>query len=76
MTNNSVFPSNEWIEHFSEFKEKLSDLVVEKISPISLEINKLQKDHNYIDNVLKKGGEKANIIASKKIEEIKRIIGF
>ncbi len=62
--------------NFSEFKEKLSELVVEKILPISNEINKLRKDNDYIDNVLKEGGEKANVIASKKIEELKKIIGF
>ena len=49
---------------------------MEKISPISIEINKLQKDTSYIDNILKDGGEKANAIAAKKVEEIKRIIGF
>ena len=47
-------------KNFSEFKKKLADLVVEKISPISLEINKLQNDINFIDSVLKEGGEKAN----------------
>ena len=61
---------------FSEFKAKLADLVVEKISPISEEINKLQKDRNYIDGILKSGGEKANAIALKKVQEIKKIIGF
>jgi len=63
-------------KNFSEFKEKLVELVVEKISPISTEINKLQKNNSYIDNVLKEGGERANAIASKKVEELKRIIGF
>ena len=63
-------------KNFSEFKEKLIEVVVEKISPISDEIDKLQKDNNYIDNVLKEGSEKANAIASKKIKELKRIIGF
>ena len=63
-------------KNFSEFKEKLIEVVVDKISPISDEINKLQKDNNYIDNILKEGGEKANIIASKKVKELKRIIGF
>ena len=63
-------------KNFSEFKAKLADLVVEKISPISEEINKLQKDTNYIDSILKSGGERANSIASKKVQEIKRIIGF
>ena len=63
-------------KNFSEFKEKLAELVVEKISPISIEINKLQKDIGYIDKVLKEGGNRANLIASKKIEEMKKIIGF
>ena len=63
-------------KNFFEFKEKLADLLVEKIFPISSEIKKLMKDSEYIDSVLKKGGYKANEIASKKIEEIKKIIGF
>jgi len=63
-------------KNFSDFKEKLADLVVEKILPISTEINKLKSDNEYIDSVLKKGGDKANEIASKKIVEIKKIIGF
>ena len=63
-------------KNFSEFKEKLAEMVVEKISPISIEINKLQKDVNYIDKVLKEGGNKANLIASKKVKEMKKIIGF
>jgi len=63
-------------KNFSDFKEKLADLVIEKILPISTEINKLKKDNGYIDSVLKKGADKANEIASKKIVEIKKIIGF
>ena len=63
-------------KNFSDFKEKLADLAVEKILPISNEINKLKKNNDYIDSILKKGGEKANEIASRKILEIKKIIGF
>ena len=63
-------------KNFSNFKEKLADLAVEKILPISNEINKLKKNNDYIDSILKKGGEKANEIASRKILEIKKIIGF
>ena len=63
-------------KNFSEFKLKLADLIVDKISPISNEINKIQKDKNFIDDILQKGADKANIIASKKIKEIKKIIGF
>ncbi len=63
-------------KNFSEFKNKLSDLVVEKISPISSEINKLKKDNNFIDEILKDGAEKADKITSKKVNEMKKIIGF
>ena len=63
-------------KNFSEFKEKLAELVVEKISPISIEINKLQKDTSYIDTILEEGGKRASSIASKKVEEMKKIIGF
>ena len=63
-------------KNFSDFKEKLAELVVEKISPISIEINKLQKDISFIDKILKEGANKADLIASKKVTEIKRLIGF
>ena len=72
--NNSI---NEFSgKNFSEFKEKLADLVVEKITPISNEINRLRKDNNFIDSVLSDGAKKASVIASKKVEEMKKIVGF
>ena len=63
-------------KNFSDFKQKLSEVVVEKISPISSEINKLLKDKSHIDSILSKGAEKADKISSKKIKELKKIIGF
>ena len=63
-------------KNFSEFKTKLSELVVEKISPISFEINKLLKDKEFIDKILYEGSEKANKIATKKVNEIKKKVGF
>jgi len=63
-------------KNFSEFKKNLSDLVVEKISPISNEINKLKKNNDFIDDVLRDGAAKADVISSKKVEEMKKIIGF
>ncbi len=63
-------------KNFSDFKEKLFNLLVEKIEPISREIKKLLDNEKYLDEILLKGSEKANEIASKKILEIKKIIGF
>ena len=63
-------------KNFSEFKENLSELVVEKINPISNEIKKLLDDETYLSNILFEGFQKADKIASKKIKLMKEIIGF
>ena len=63
-------------KNFSVFKEKLSDLLVEKIDPISKGIKKLLNDEKHLDNILFDGSQKADKIASKKIKEIKKLIGF
>jgi len=63
-------------KNFSDFKDNLAELVVEKISPISLEITKLLKNEDHIDQILKEGAEKANEQSSKKVKEMKKIIGF
>jgi tryptophanyl-tRNA synthetase len=63
-------------KNFSEFKDKLSNLLVEKIDPISKEIKKLLNDEKYLDNILFEGSQKADEIASVKIKEIKQLIGF
>ena len=70
-------PINEFSgKNFSEFKKKLSEVVIEKIQPISKEIKKLLDDPGYLDNILLEGSNKANKIASKKIKEIKELVGF
>ena len=63
-------------KNFSHFKEILSQLLIEKIVPISFEIKKLLNDHNYLDSILIDGYKKADKIASKKVEKIHEIIGF
>jgi tryptophanyl-tRNA synthetase len=63
-------------KNFSVFKESLSEILVKKIEPISIEIKKLLADQKYLDQILLEGVEKANLIASKKIQKIKEIVGF
>ena len=43
-------------------------------NPISIEINKLLSDTSYLEKVLSEGTEKANDIASKKIEKIHDVL--
>jgi len=63
-------------KNFSEFKEKLSEVLVERIEPISKEIKRLLEDEKYLDIILLEGSDKADKIASKKIKEIKELVGF
>ena len=57
-------------------KNKLSEIIVTKLSPISKEIQKLLSDKNYIDQILGDGAAKAQDISSKKVKKIKEIVGF
>ena len=63
-------------KNFSEFKEKMSEVLIEKIEPISNEIKKLIQDKKYLDKILIEGQQKANDIASSKIKKIQEIVGF
>ena len=63
-------------KNFSEFKESLIQVLVDKLEPISGEINKLMSNQDYLDRILDLGCEKANNIASEKVKKIKQIVGF
>jgi len=78
LTNDTLQNSiNEFAgKNFSEFKEKLSDIVVNEINPISLRIKELLDDKIFLEKILIDGYEKANEIASKKIKKIHEIVGF
>ena len=78
LTNSTLEKSIESFagKSFFEFKVTLSEVLVNNIVPISVEIKKLIEDKKYIDQILLQGVEKANLIATKKIERIKEIVGF
>jgi len=78
LTNSSLQNSVQFFagKNFSEFKEILAGELVDKIEPISKEIKKLLDDKKFLDKILLDGVEKADLIASKKIERIKEIVGF
>jgi len=63
-------------KNFSEFKVKLSEVLVEKINPISIEIKRLTENEIFLDEILLAGQKKANDIASDKLKKMQEIIGF
>ncbi len=68
---------NEFLgKDFSSLKIKLSEKLVETISPIGKNIAKLMKDKDHLQDVLKKGKQKATIIAEENLKKIREIVGF
>ena len=63
-------------KNFSFLKDKLSDLIIEKICPIGEEIKRLMNDENHLISILKLGSEKANLVASRKLKKIYEKVGF
>ena len=63
-------------KNFSTFKDSLSQILVDKIFPISVEIKKMLNDKKYLYEILSEGCKKADIIASQKIKKIHEIVGF
>ena len=63
-------------KEYSYLKNKLSEVLVEKICPVGKEIKKLLQDRNFLEKILKEGTEKARVIAERNLKEIKNVVGF
>ena len=63
-------------QNFSDFKSDLSDILVERIKPITAEIKKLMQDKSYLLEILLMGQNKANEVAQKTIKDVYDIVGL
>ena len=61
---------------FSQFKESLSDLIINDISPITKEMKHLMNNKDEILKILIDGSSKAQEIANEVLIDIKKIIGI
>ena len=61
---------------FSKFKEDLTELAIEVLGPISIEMAKLVADPGYLDEVLADGSERARTIARPILDEVYDIVGL
>lgn len=62
--------------NFSAFKNLITEVAVEKLSPITQKMRELMVEPAYIDAVLKDGAQRAGEIASKTMDEVKDLVGF
>lgn len=63
-------------KQFSEFKPMLSELAVEKLSPISGEMARLMEHPDEIDKILARGSERAREIAAPILKRTYEIVGM
>lgn len=61
---------------FSGFKAALVDLSVAKLAPITTRMKELLADKGEIDRLLRQGGERAQAIAEKTLNDVKDTIGL
>ena len=61
---------------YSFLKTKLADLLINELEPVGKEIKKLLDDKSHLRNTLKKGKEKANILAEENLKNIREKVGL
>ena len=61
---------------YSDFKNDLGDILVDYLAPIQKEYDLLMKDKGHIEEILKKGAEKARYKAYKTLDKVYRKIGL
>ena len=61
---------------FGPFKSTLTDLLVEKLAPISARTNEILSDERGLIDVLRSGAERAAAIAEPIVAEAERLVGF
>ena len=63
-------------KEYSFLKKNLTELLVKEITPVGKEIKKLLNDKSHLEQILKKGKEKANIIAEENLKNIREKVGL
>ena len=63
-------------KEYSFLKKKLSEVLIEEITPVGKEIQKLLADKSHLKGILKKGSEKASIIAEENLKNVRDKVGL
>ncbi|MEK7575656.1 MAG: tryptophan--tRNA ligase, partial [Patescibacteria group bacterium] len=63
-------------KNYAEFKKDLAEIIIKGLNPLQKKYAELEKNKNYVKEILKAGEEKARNVASQTIKEVKEKIGF
>ncbi len=61
---------------YGHAKQALFEAYMDFFAPMRKRREELEKDPGYIQSILKKGAEKANVIASETLEEVRKAVGL
>ncbi len=61
---------------FSQFKEALTELAIDRLAPVTEEMARLKGDPGYVDSILRDGAARAGEIAEKTMAEVMEIVGL
>lgn len=63
-------------QQFSQFKPKMAELCVSRLSPITTRMRELMEDTGEIDRILARGSEKARAVAEPVMRDVTKLMGF
>lgn len=61
---------------FAKFKDDLADIIITTLAPINTKYAELMKNQDYLVSTLHEGADKARVIATRTLTEIKKLFGF
>jgi len=61
---------------YAQFKKDLAEAIVAELSPIQEKVKLILADKGYLEEIYKKGAEKANYISNKMLRKMQKKIGF
>ncbi len=61
---------------YGVFKAEVAEALVEELRPVQAKFKEISQNKDYIDSILKQNAEKANAIAARVLNKVKKKIGF
>ncbi|MBU3209572.1 tryptophan--tRNA ligase [Clostridium algidicarnis] len=61
---------------YSDLKKDVAEAIIEELLPIQTKINQLMSNKTYLEDIYKKGAEKANYVANKTLRKMQKKIGL
>jgi tryptophanyl-tRNA synthetase len=61
---------------YAGFKNDVAEAIVEELEPIQKKVKELMEDKTYLEEIYKKGADKANYISTKTLRKMQKKIGF